>query len=102
MLFSGVVATATELSQSDNEVLCADISSLGGQRRSVLNRDVTHLFAMTTGSTKYEIAMYYKDSTIMKVVTPHWFDDVVRLGTRGLPTTEYEFPDPPIFRNFGA
>ncbi|PSS00871.1 hypothetical protein PHLCEN_2v4098 [Hermanssonia centrifuga] len=102
MLFSGIVATATDLSQSDNEVLCAGISSLGGQWRSALTRDVTHLFAMTTGSTKYETAMHYKDSTMMKVVTPHWFDDVVRLGMRGLPTTEYEFPDPPVFRNFGA
>jgi mediator of DNA damage checkpoint protein 1 len=102
MLFSGVVATSCDLSASDNEVLSAGISSLGGQWRSALTKDVTHLFALSTGSQKYETAMHFKDGTGMKIVLPHWFDDVVRLGIRSLPTDEYEWPEPKLFRAFGV
>lgn len=38
----------------------------------------------------------------MKVVLPHWFDDVVRLGVRGLDTGMYEWPEPGLFRAFGV
>jgi hypothetical protein len=30
------------------------------------------------------------------VLVPHWFDDSVRLGIRGLSTTAYEWPEPTI------
>jgi hypothetical protein len=34
----------------------------------------------------------------MKVLLPHWFDDVVKLGIAGLPTAGYEWPDPKYLR----
>jgi len=69
MIFSGVVACATDvselclitlssidvdykLSQWDLEVLAAGITSLGGQWRTALTRDVTHLFALHEQSDK--------------------------------------------------
>ena len=33
----------------------------------------------------------------MCILTPHWFDDAVRLGTR-IPETPYAWPDPPVLR----
>ncbi|KAG2124066.1 hypothetical protein BD769DRAFT_1388879 [Suillus cothurnatus] len=47
-----VVACATDLSQWDLEVLSAGITSLGGQWRTALTRDVTHLFALHKQSDK--------------------------------------------------
>ncbi|KAI0083353.1 hypothetical protein BDY19DRAFT_1060990 [Irpex rosettiformis] len=98
MLFSGVVATSCSLSSSDNEVLSAGITSLGGQWRSALTKDVTHVFALGGGSAKFETAMHFKEGTGMKVVVPHWFDNVVRLGIRGLDTDEYEWPELRVFK----
>lgn len=115
MLFSGVVACATDvrfapgflrlqclshlLSQlvpSDVEVLSAGITALGGQWRAGLTRDVTHLFAVGPGSEKYQTALRYQKETQVKVLLPHWFDDSVRLGICGLSTTAYEWPEPPL------
>ncbi|TFY83276.1 hypothetical protein EWM64_g739 [Hericium alpestre] len=98
MLFSGIVACATDLSPSDLEVLSAGISALGGQWRPGLTREVTHLFAVVPGSEKYNTAMHYQADTKVKVLVPHWFDDSVRLGVRGLPTATYEWPDPQILK----
>jgi len=81
----------------DTEVLSAGITSLGGQWRTALTRDVTHLFALSPGSDKYETAMHFKADTCMKVLLPHWFDDVVKLGV-GLPTGGYEWPHPRYLR----
>ncbi|GBE78793.1 hypothetical protein SCP_0116860 [Sparassis crispa] len=97
-LFSGITATATDLSPADLELLSAGITSLGGQWRTALTRDVTHLFALSPGSAKYETAMHYREQTAMCVLVPHWFDDTVRLGIRGLPTDEYEWPHPRVFK----
>lgn len=33
----------------------------------------------------------------MCILTPHWFDDAVRLGRR-VPETPYAWPDPPVLR----
>ncbi|KAI0318294.1 hypothetical protein OF83DRAFT_1116811 [Amylostereum chailletii] len=101
MLFSGVVACSTELFHSDVEVLSAGISALGGQWREGLTREVTHLFAVSSdpASEKYLTAMHFKPTLGTKVVLPHWFDDTVRLGIRGLPTTAYEWPDPPVLKS---
>jgi hypothetical protein len=69
MIFSGIVACATDVSEffflmlyradlirkispSDLEVLSAGITSLGGQWRTGLTRDVTHLFALHEQSDK--------------------------------------------------
>lgn len=98
MLFSGVVACATDLSPPDTEVLSAGITALGGQWRPGLTREVTHLFAVAPGSEKYETAMHYQKDTCVKVLAPHWFDDSVRLGTRGLATKPYEWPEPTVLQ----
>lgn len=98
MIFSGVSATATDLSQADIEVLSAGITALGGQWRTGLTKEVTHLFALTTGSLKYETAMHYKEEVGITILVPHWFDDSVRLGIRGLSTAEYEWPEPRVFK----
>ncbi|KAL4242530.1 hypothetical protein ABKN59_011898 [Abortiporus biennis] len=98
-LFSGVVATSEGLSQTDTEILSAGITALGGQWRTALTKEVTHLFTLGSGTLKYETALCYKDSMGMKVLVPHWFDDSVRLGFRGLKTEPYEWPDPKVFKN---
>jgi hypothetical protein len=81
---------------SDIEVLSAGITALGGQWRTGLTRDVTHLFAVCPGSEKYRTALRYQKDTQVKVLVPHWFDDSVRLGIRGLSATTYEWPEPAI------
>ncbi|KAF8268967.1 hypothetical protein EI94DRAFT_1726344 [Lactarius quietus] len=96
MLFSGVVACATDLVPSDVEVLSAGITALGGQWRAGLTRDVTHLFAIGPGSEKYQTALRYQKDTQVKVLLPHWFDDSVRLGLCGLSATAYEWPEPSL------
>ncbi|TBU24360.1 hypothetical protein BD311DRAFT_702198 [Dichomitus squalens] len=97
-LFSGVVAAATDLSKSDCELISAAVTALGGQWRTALTRDVTHLFALAPGSAKYETAMHYREQTGVRVLVPHWFDDTVRLGIRDLPTRHYEWPEPRVFQ----
>ncbi|CDO76219.1 hypothetical protein BN946_scf184894.g8 [Trametes cinnabarina] len=97
-LFSGVTAAATDLSQADCELMSAAITALGGQWRSALTRDVTHLFALAPGSAKYDIAMHYKKQTGVCVLVPHWFDDTIRLGIRDLPTRNYEWPEPRVLQ----
>ena len=79
-------------------MLSAGITALGGQWRSSLTRDVTHLFAISPGSKKYETAFHFQEMTKVKVILPHWFDDAVRLGTGTLPTTEYEWPETRVLR----
>ncbi|KZT63813.1 hypothetical protein DAEQUDRAFT_770249 [Daedalea quercina L-15889] len=97
-IFSGVTATSTDLSTADSELMYASITALGGQWRSALTRDVTHVFALAPGSQKYETAMHFKEQVGMLVLLPHWHDDSIRLGIRGLPTAEYEWPEPDVFR----
>ncbi|KAL4080140.1 hypothetical protein V8B97DRAFT_700237 [Scleroderma yunnanense] len=97
MIFSGIVACATDLPASDVEVLSAGITALGGQWRIGLTRDVTHLFALRPGSDKYNTAIHFAPHTHMSIITPHWFDDSVRLGRR-LPEAPYLWPDPLVLR----
>ena len=99
MIFSGIIACATSLPPSDLEVLSAGITALGGQWRTGLTKDVTHLFAISPDSQKYATAMHFREETGVKVILPHWFDDAVRLGMGGLSTEVYEWPDPEILRN---
>ena len=60
---------------------------------------MTHLFAISPGSPKYETALSYQKHTGIKILLPHWFDDVIRLGNRKLPTIEYEWPEARILAN---
>ncbi|THV02405.1 hypothetical protein K435DRAFT_717243 [Dendrothele bispora CBS 962.96] len=98
MIFSGVVGCATDIQDSDVEIISAGITALGGQWRSALSKDVTHLFAITPGSAKYESAMLHKEQNGIKTVLPHWFDDSVRLGLRNLETEAYEWPEPSVLK----
>ncbi|KAK7677914.1 hypothetical protein QCA50_019104 [Cerrena zonata] len=98
LLFSSITAAATDLAPSDLEVLSAGITALGGQWRSGLTKEVTHLFALSTGSAKYETAVRFQKTINIKVLVPHWFDDSVRLGVRGLATGPYEWPAPTVFK----
>ncbi|CAK5281580.1 unnamed protein product [Mycena citricolor] len=72
----------------------AGIKALGGQWRHGLTRDVTHLFATSPDSDKYAAAVKHRESTLLKILLPHWFDDVVRFGCRNLLTGPYEWPNP--------
>ncbi|KAF5370744.1 hypothetical protein D9758_001946 [Tetrapyrgos nigripes] len=96
MLFSGVVGCATELRDADMQIISAGITALGGQWRSALSKDVTHLFAISSSGDKYRNATTAQEQTKIKIVLPHWFDDSVRLGLNNLETEPYEWPDPPM------
>ncbi|GLB37897.1 putative regulator of Ty1 transposition protein 107 BRCT domain containing protein [Lyophyllum shimeji] len=96
MIFSGVVGCAAELPATDLEVLSAGITALGGQWRTGLTKDVTHLFCISQTSPKYATALHFQEHTQVKVLLPHWFDDAVRLGMGNLDTTPYEWPNPPL------
>ncbi|KAF8210360.1 hypothetical protein K438DRAFT_1809538 [Mycena galopus ATCC 62051] len=95
-IFSGVVGCGSGISAADLPSLEAGIEALGGQWRHGLTKDVTHLFATSADSEKYAIAMQYQDTTHVKVLLPHWFDDAIRLGSAKLPTLPYEWPDPKV------
>ncbi|KAJ4483255.1 hypothetical protein J3R30DRAFT_3698036 [Lentinula aciculospora] len=97
-LFSGVVGCAADLSPADVEVLSAGISSFGGQWRSGLIKDVTHLFTLGSDTEKYQNAMDYKKDMPITILLPHWFDDVLRLGMGNLDVTPYEWPDPLVLQ----
>lgn len=62
-----------------------------------LTRDVTHLFALHEQSDKYQTAMHFAPHTHMSVLTPHWFDDSVRVGRR-VPEGPYLWPDPKVLQ----
>lgn len=91
-----------QLVHSDVEVLSAGITALGGQWRMGLTSDVTHLFAVYPGSDKYKTAFHHQHTTRTKVLVPHWFDDTIRLGYRGLDTKAYEWPDPMVLKSSKA
>ena len=51
---------------------------------------------MGTTSEKYLTALHYQKQTRVRILVPHWFDDVVRLGVATVPTVPYEWPDPKV------
>lgn len=53
---------------------------------------------MGTTSEKYLTASHYQKDTRVKILVPHWFDDVVRLGVATVPTIQYEWPDPKVLQ----
>jgi hypothetical protein len=53
---------------------------------------------MGTTSEKYLTAAHYQKQTRVKILVPHWFDDVVRLGVTTIPTLPYEWPDPKVLQ----
>ncbi|KAJ3755591.1 hypothetical protein EV360DRAFT_85757 [Lentinula raphanica] len=97
-LFSGVVGCAADLFPSDVEVLSAGITAFGGQWRSGLTKDVTHLFTLGSDSEKYQNALDYKKEVPITILLPHWFDDVIRLGMGNLDVSPYEWPEPLVLQ----
>ncbi|EIW75709.1 hypothetical protein CONPUDRAFT_112253 [Coniophora puteana RWD-64-598 SS2] len=97
MIFSGIVGCATDIPAPDVEVLSAGICALGGQWRIGLTKDVTHLFAVHTGTDKYATAMHFRHMTRTHVVAPHWFEDSVRIGAC-MPEGAYEWPEPRVMQ----
>lgn len=53
---------------------------------------------MGNTSEKYLTALHYQHDTRVKILVPHWFDDVVRLGVATVPTIQYEWPDPKMLQ----
>lgn len=53
---------------------------------------------MGTTSEKYLTALHYQKDTRIKIIVPHWFDDVVRLGVATIPTLQYEWPNPKVLQ----
>ncbi|KAJ7772002.1 hypothetical protein DFH07DRAFT_768115 [Mycena maculata] len=94
-IFSSVIGCSANLCISDEEVLAAGITALGGQWRSNdLTRDVTHLFTDSMSSERYSTGMNHRDQKhCIKVLAPDWFDDSVCLGIRDLSTDTYEWPN---------
>ncbi|KAJ6589993.1 hypothetical protein DFH09DRAFT_1027211 [Mycena vulgaris] len=95
--FSGVVACSADLRATDEDVMSVGITSLGGQWRMDLTKDVTHLFAQSATSERYFTGMQHRDRH-HKVLLPDWFDDTILLGTPDLSTETYEWPDPEVLK----
>lgn len=87
-----------QLEPCDKEVISAGINALGGLFREGYTRDCSHVLAARPGSEKYKTALYYKESTRVRIVLPHWFDDCFKLLTR-IPEEQYEWPDPPMLNS---
>ncbi|TCD65714.1 hypothetical protein EIP91_002290 [Steccherinum ochraceum] len=96
LIFSGVCAAACELTDADVDLLSAGITALGGQWRSALTKEVTHLFAVSTDGGKYQTGLHFKEDIGLRLLVPHWFDDCVRFG-RNVDTEAYEWPEPRVF-----
>ncbi|KAF5393226.1 hypothetical protein D9757_000723 [Collybiopsis confluens] len=98
-LFSGVIGCAADLSPSDIGILSAGIFALGGQWRTGLTKDVSHLFTLASDSEKYESALRYQAQLpgTLSILLPQWFDDVIRLGSK-LDVTLYEWPKPLVLQ----
>ncbi|CAE6451118.1 unnamed protein product [Rhizoctonia solani] len=95
-IFSGVVATSSDLPLKDSESIAAGIVAFGGQWREALTNDVTHLFCLTTTGPKYAKALSGQGHPLqIQVVVPHWFTDCFKSETL-LSTKNYLFPNPPI------
>ncbi|KAG8714575.1 hypothetical protein FRC08_011723 [Ceratobasidium sp. 394] len=95
-LFSGITAASSDLPVKDSESIAAGILAFGGQWRSALTNDVTHLFCLSASGPKYAKALSTQGSAVpIQVLAPHWFSDCFKTETL-LPTKPYLFPNPPV------
>ncbi|KAG8327804.1 PAX-interacting protein 1 [Homalodisca vitripennis] len=76
LLFTGVVASFSKLSQEDCKKLWAMLRYYGGSYNSTFTKSTTHLIVSKPEGHKYEQAL--KCSDIIHVVTPDWLFDSVR------------------------
>ncbi|KAH7344950.1 BRCT domain-containing protein [Rhizoctonia solani] len=95
-IFSGVVATSSDLPLKDSEAIAAGIVAFGGQWRDTLTSDVSHLFCLTASGPKYAKALSGQGNPLqIQVVAPHWFSDCFKSETL-LSTKNYLFPNPAV------
>ncbi|KAJ9052403.1 regulator of Ty1 Transposition [Entomophthora muscae] len=92
-IFSGMIVATSQLPIGDSEIIFGAVNALGGQWRKVLIPEVTHLITSSPEGPKYLKAI--SDSCKTVVVTPHWFDDCLKLRKR-INEGPYCFPDPPV------
>ncbi|ORY87405.1 hypothetical protein BCR35DRAFT_302155 [Leucosporidium creatinivorum] len=95
MIFSGLCFATSEIPTLEAEAIAAAATSLGGQFRSELTREVTHLFTVAPHGLKYEMALRHGAEIGMIVVLPHWLEESYKLGQL-VPPELYQFPSPPI------
>ncbi|CAE6425388.1 unnamed protein product [Rhizoctonia solani] len=95
-IFSGVVATSSDIPLRDSESIAAGIVAFGGQWKEALTSDVTHLFCLSETGPKYAKALNSQGHPLqIQVVVTHWFSDCFKSETL-LSTKNYLFPNPPI------
>ncbi|CAE6385948.1 unnamed protein product, partial [Rhizoctonia solani] len=95
-IFSGVVATSSDIPLRDSESIAAGIVAFGGQWKEALTSDVTHLFCLSESGPKYAKALNSQGHPLpIQVVVTHWFSDCFKSETL-LSTKNYLFPNPPI------
>ncbi|ELU41737.1 PTCB-BRCT domain-containing protein [Rhizoctonia solani AG-1 IA] len=102
-IFSGVVATSSDIPLKDSESIAAGIVAFGGQWKEALTNDVTHLFCLSESGVsfssrrpKYAKALNTQGHPLqIQVVVTHWFSDCFKSETL-LSTKNYLFPNPPI------
>ncbi|CAE6426855.1 unnamed protein product [Rhizoctonia solani] len=95
-IFSGVVATSSDIPLKDSESIAAGIVAFGGQWKEALTNDVTHLFCLSESGPKYAKALNTQGHPLqIQVVVTHWFSDCFKSETL-LSTKNYLFPNPPI------
>ncbi|KAF9321933.1 hypothetical protein BG003_009251 [Podila horticola] len=78
----------------DRQVISEAVQDYGGSFERDINKNVTHLLALTTNGDKYNYVMEHPELEI-KVVLPHWFQVCCNLKRR-FPETIYLFPNPPL------
>ncbi|KAJ1341709.1 hypothetical protein BSLG_003730 [Batrachochytrium salamandrivorans] len=91
---TGIVAYCDEqIPSGDVEILYGGIEAFGGQWRTSLTDDTTHVIALSdsTKTTKAALAM-----PSVKIILPHYFDDCFTLR-RYCSDDAYLFPEPKLF-----
>ena len=70
MFFSGLTVSCADLPNGDKDAIVGYVLAVGGVYSSSLNRQVTHIVALTTDADKCRAALDrdYK----CKIVLPHW------------------------------
>ena len=97
--FQDVVVTTAGLPEGDKDAIIAGVIALGGMYSSSLSRMVTHLVVNEMDQPKVKVVQ--EKQLKCKILTPHWFDDCLRLG-RKISERPYLMPDPEYLRKQGA
>ncbi|KAK4701222.1 hypothetical protein P7C70_g5012, partial [Phenoliferia sp. Uapishka_3] len=95
LYFSGLTFCTSELPDTDAAAIQAGVTSLGGQWRYELTKEVTHLFVVAPDGPKYVSAITHGVNFGMVVLLPHWFEECLKLRQL-VPIDTYQFPEPPL------